>query len=260
MATISVVINTYNAQRVLHQCLAALDKADEIIVCDMYSTDETVSIAQEYGCKVIYYERSGYAEIARNWAHAQISSEWLLVIDADEIVPEKLWYYLKEFTDNKDGYTTLSFPKQDFVLGKPLHCMYRRIDKRFWKKDCATYETHVHGGVITLKGKDFMIDPKNKSMALLHYHVESLESYLEKINRYTTLEQVRFQEKNRSFSLFVLFFRPVGEFIKIYFLKKGFLDGTLGFIFAVLHAFYKFMQHAKLYETHYKRKRPNLLY
>ncbi len=260
MATISVVINTYNAQRVLRQCLAALDKADEIIVCDMYSTDDTVTIAKEFGCKVIYYEQSGYAEIARNWAHAQISSEWLLVIDADEIVPDKLWEYLKTFTDNKEGYTTLSFPKQDYVLGRPLRCMYRRIDKRFWKKNCATYETHVHGGVITLQGKDFMINPKHKSLALLHYHVESLESYLEKINRYTTLEQARFEKKNKSFSLFVLFYRPIGEFFKIYIVKMGFLDGLLGFIFAVLHSFYKFMQHAKLYETHYKRKNPNLLY
>ena len=260
MATVSVVINTYNAQRVFRQCLAALREADEIIVCDMYSTDETVAIAQEFGCKVIYYERSGYAEIARNWAHAQISSEWLLVVDADEIVPLKLWKYLKEFSENQEGYTTLSFPKQDYVLGKPLRCMYRRIDKRFWKKNCATYETHVHGGVITLHGKDYRINPKHKDMALLHYHVESLTSYLEKINRYTTLEQNRFQDKNRKFSLFVLLYRPVGEFFKIYVLKKGYLDGSLGFIFAVLHAFYKFMQHAKLYETHYKRKSPNLLY
>jgi glycosyltransferase involved in cell wall biosynthesis len=203
MASISVVINTFNAQRVLRECLLALDKADEIIVCDMYSTDETVPIALEFGCKIIYYERSGYAEIARNWAHAQISSDWLLVVDADEIVPEKLWQYLKAFTENKEGFTTLCFPKQDYVLGKPLRCMYRRIDKRFWKKGCATYETHVHGGVLTLQGKDFIVNPKNRDMALLHYHVDSLDSYLEKVNRYTTLEQARFVEKNKKFSLAV---------------------------------------------------------
>ena len=260
MGSISVVINTYNAQRVLKECLSALDFADEIIICDMHSTDDTVKIAQEFGCKIIYHERADYAEIARNWAHSQISCDWLLVVDSDEIVPKELAKYLKDFTENKDGYTTLSFPIQDYVWGKPLNCMYRHSVKRFWKKGCAIYETHVHAGVKTLEGKDFKVNPKRKNLALKHYHVDSINSYLEKINRYTTLEQERFKEKNTKFSVLKLFIRPIYEFIKIYFLKKGFLDGMPGFIFAVLHAQYKFIQHAKLYETEYKIKNPNLLY
>ena len=260
MGSISVVINTYNAQRVLRECLAALDFADEIIVCDMYSADDTVKIANEFKCKVIYHEKAECAEIARNWAHEQISGDWLLVVDSDEIVTKELAKYLKDFTENNDGYTTLAFPIQDYVWGKPLHCMYRHSVKRFWKKGCAQYESHVHGGVKTLEGKDFKVSPRRKELALKHYHVDSISSYIEKIDRYTTLEQDRFKEKNIKFSALTLFLRPIYEFFKIYFMKKGFLDGMTGFIFAVLHSQYKFIQHAKLYEKEYKEKNPNLLY
>ena len=260
MASISVVINTYNAQRVLRECLSALKFVDEIIVCDMYSTDDTVKIAEEFGCKVIFHEKADCAEVARNWAHSHITKDWLLVVDSDEIVTKELAQYLKEFSENKDGYTTLAFPIQDYVWGKPLHCMYRHSVKRFWKKGCAQYEAHVHGGVKTLEGKDFKVQSKRKELALQHYHVDSIESYLEKINRYTTLEQVRFNNKGTKFSALKLFIRPIYEFFKIYVMKKGFLDGMTGFIFAVLHSQYKFIQHAKLYESEYKKKNPNLLY
>ena len=260
MGTISVVINTYNAQRVLRECLSALGFADEIIICDMHSTDDTVKIAKEFNCKIIYHEKAECAEIARNWAHSQISCDWLLVVDSDEIVTDKLATYLKEFTQNNNGYTTLSLPIQDYVWGKPLHCMYRHCVKRFWKKGCAQYESHVHGGVKTLEGKDFKINPKRNDLALQHYHVDSIESYLEKINRYTTLEQDRFKDKGTKFSFIKLLIRPLYEFFKIYVMKKGFLDGMTGFIFAILHSQYKFIQHAKLYETQYKEKNPNLLY
>ena len=260
MGSISVVINTYNAQRVLRECLAALDFADEIIVCDMYSTDDTVKIAKEFNCKVIYHEKAECAEIARNWAHSQISCDWLLVVDSDEIVPKELAKYLKEFTENKKGYTTLAFPIQDYVWGKPLHCMYRHSVKRFWKKGCAKYESHVHGGIETLVGKDFKVCPCHKDLALLHYHVDSISSYLEKINRYTSLEQDRFKEKKTKFNVIIFLIRPIYEFFKIYIMKKGFLDGMAGFIFAILHSQYKFIQHAKLYESEYKEKNPNLLY
>ena len=112
----------------------------------------------------------------------------------------------------------------------------------------------------TLEGKDFKKKKKRKELALQHYHVDSIESYLEKINRYTTLEQVRFNKKGTKFSALKLFIRPIYEFFTIYVMNKGFLDGMTGFIFAVLHAQYKFIQHAKLYESEYKKKNPNLLY
>ena len=100
MATISVVINTLNAQRLLDDVLESVKDADEIIICDMHSEDETIEIAQRHKCKIFYHERTGIVELARNWAMEQASGDWILVLDADEIVTPELWKYLREYANN----------------------------------------------------------------------------------------------------------------------------------------------------------------
>ena len=73
---ISVVINTFNSDRFLNQCLRSVEKFDEIVLCDMHSTDGTIAIAEKYGCRIVYHERTGIVEPARNYAIAQAENEW----------------------------------------------------------------------------------------------------------------------------------------------------------------------------------------
>ena len=91
---ISVVINTYNAEKHLEEVLLSVKDFDEIVICDMHSTDSTIEIAKKFNCKVVYHEHTGYAEPARNFAVHQASHPWVLVIDADEAIPRKLREYL----------------------------------------------------------------------------------------------------------------------------------------------------------------------
>ena len=93
---ISVVINTYNAERHLKTCLEAVKDFDEIVVCDMESTDHTVEIANSYGCKVVTFPKANHksAEPARTFAIQSATSKWVLVVDADEIVTPELKQYL----------------------------------------------------------------------------------------------------------------------------------------------------------------------
>lgn len=255
MARISVCINALNSAKTIENTLKALSKAYEIIVCDMHSEDNTVSIAQKYGAKVVYHEKAQCAEYARNFCISQATGDWILVVDTDEVVPEKLWDFLNNFADNNKEYTTVSFPIQDYVFGKPMHCMYRKCVKRFWKKDCAEYAAQVHGMVHTTKGKDFIIKPSEKKLALEHYHVGSFEEYIEKINRYTTLEMEKFKIRKKRFSLSMIFLRPLFEFFKIYICKQGFRDGLIGFIMAGMHTFYQFSRSAKMYEYNIVKKK-----
>jgi len=259
MAKISVCINSLNSEKTLENTLRALSKAYEIILCDMHSDDNSVAIAEKYGVKVVYHERAQYAEVARNFCISHATGDWILVVDTDEVVPEKLWDFLNDFADKADleqnGFTTVAFPIQDYVFGKPMHCMYRKSVKRFWKKDCAEYTTQVHGMVHTTNGKDFAVNPSKKELALQHYHVDSFESYIEKINRYTTLEMEKFKTRNKKFKLSMIFIRPILEFGKIYFLKQGFKDGLLGFIMAGMHSFYQFSRSAKMYEYNVIKKK-----
>ena len=90
MAKISVVINTLNAERLLEKCLLSIQDADEIIICDMYSEDRTIEIAKKFNCKIVYHQKTGIVEPARNWAMDQAAGEWILVLDADENVFEQI--------------------------------------------------------------------------------------------------------------------------------------------------------------------------
>jgi glycosyltransferase involved in cell wall biosynthesis len=95
--TISVVINTYNEEANIKKCIeSVLSFADEIVVCDMYSEDNTVSIAQSYGATIIYHEKVGFVEPARYFAISNAKGMWILVLDADEFIEENVKIKLKE--------------------------------------------------------------------------------------------------------------------------------------------------------------------
>ena len=116
---ISVVINTYNAERHLAECLEAVKDFDEIVVCDMESTDRTVEIAQRYGCKIVTYPKGDCvsAEPARTFAIRSASSEWVLVVDSDEIITPELRKYLYERTQADDGVKGLYIARLNKIFG-----------------------------------------------------------------------------------------------------------------------------------------------
>lgn len=258
--TIAVVINTLNAERIFDKCLDSVTWADEIVVCDMYSDDKTVEIAHKYGARVYFYERCGYVEPARNFANSKVQSDWLLVLDADELVTPELRDYLIKFSQNEEGYTALEIPRETYVLGQKLRCMHQSRLARFFKKGAMEYSTAIHEHPKLLEGKMTYIKKSVKNAAIQHYHIESISSYAEKTNRYTNFEMDRFKAKNKIFSLCTLITRPLFEFIKFYFLKGGIFDGTAGLIICTMNAHYKFMQQAKLYEMQFKEKNPDLIY
>lgn len=259
MATISVVINTLNADRLLDKCLESVKLADEIIICDMYSEDKTIEIAQKHGCKIVFHERTGIVEPARNWAMEQASGDWILVLDADEIVTPELWSYLKEYANNpKPNHFACNIPRETAMDGKILRSWYQAGCKRFWKKGVCTYTDQIHQMPITHVGEDLWI--KGKKLYMIHYHMPSIGCFNEKIDRYTDFELKRFIEKGKKFSLFKLVTRPCFEFFKFYILKGGIFDGVHGLIFAKMQAYYKFIQWAKLYEQEFKAKNPDLIY
>ena len=97
------------------------------------------------------------------------------------------------------------------------------------------------------------IDPKRKELAIIHYNYDSIESFVSRMNRYSTLELEKYTKRNIRFSVGYAINRSFGEFIKRYILKKGFLDGTHGFIFSVMMAYYKFISIAKLWEHENKQ-------
>ncbi|MDD3014769.1 MAG: glycosyltransferase family 2 protein [Candidatus Gastranaerophilales bacterium] len=245
---ISAVIHTYNSEKYLEECLQALTSLDETVICDMHSTDKTIEIAQKYGCKIVYHENVGFADPARNFALSHATGDWILVVDSDEIIPKTLIDFLREYIKNPDNPETVYIPRKNYVFGKFMRCIYPNCILRFFKKGFVAYSSRVHCTPDEIKGREYYIDPKREDLAIIHYNYDSIEQFIARSNRYTTLELEKFTERGIKFSLLYMILRAKGEFIKRFILKKGYKDGLDGFMFALLLAIYELLCYAKLWE------------
>ncbi len=253
---LSVVIHTYNSEKYLEKSLESVKSANEIIICDMYSSDRTVEIAQRYGCKIIYHENMGYADPARNWAMNQAANDWIFVLDSDEIAPKPLMDFLNKWAESPElqkHFKGMYMPRKNIQLGKFLRAWYPNTIIRLFKKGYFDWPAEVHCSP-TIHGGIYSIDVKDHEMAIIHYNHQTIESFISRMNTYTTLEIKKFRQRGTKFALWFLLLRPIGEFIKRYFFKKGYKDGMHGFMFAIFIGIYKFFAIAKLWEIEYKEK------
>src|SRR3989339_2085316 len=143
--TISVVIHTYNSEKYLEKCLESVKTCEEIVICDMHSTDRTIEIAQKYGAKIVYHENVGFADPARNFALSHATQDWILVLDSDEMVTPELLAYLREYQTNyQTNYKVVYIPRKNILLGKVLWSWYPNSIMRFFKNGVVTFDEKVH--------------------------------------------------------------------------------------------------------------------
>ena len=252
MTTISGVINTYNNDDFIERCIKSLKDCDEIVICDMHSTDRTIEIAEKYGCKIVYHENVGHCDPARNFALSNATSDYSLILDADEYASPNLVNNLKKYISSQENPPEgIRIYYRNAILGKVLHSYSKRGILRCFKKGCVHYEPIIHS-MPEVKGREeFLDDGENSNIT--HDMVTDITEHQAKWNQYTAYEvKEKFAARNKEFKLSSLIFRPIGEFIKLYFLKKGFLDGIHGYIFAILGSHYKFMALVKLWEKEIK--------
>lgn len=254
MKKIAGVINTYNSDDFLERCLKSLKDCDEIIVCDMHSTDRTIEIAEKYGCKIVYHENIGHCDPARNFALSHVTADYELILDADEYASEHLVKNLKKYiSENENAAEGIRIFYKNELLGKVLHCYSKPGILRCFKRGCVHYEPQIHSAP-EIKGREELFNDRENSF-ITHSMITDLKKHADKWNYYTSVEaNDKFTATGRKVSAKAIIFRPVGEFIKIYFLKQGYLDGLHGFIFSVYAANYKFMVLVKAWEAQLKNK------
>ncbi|MDD3237356.1 MAG: glycosyltransferase family 2 protein [Candidatus Gastranaerophilales bacterium] len=252
MKTISGVINTYNNDETLEECLQSLKDCDEIVICDMHSNDRTIEIAEKYGCKICYHENVGHCDPARNFALSNATSDYSIILDADEVASPDLINNLKKYiTENEDAAEGIRIFYNNELLGKVLKSYSKEGILRCFKKGHIHYGTQIHCAP-EVSGREIVFGD-GKHSYITHKMITDLGEHAAKWNTYTTFEaNEKYIANGRTISAKTLIFRPIGEFIKIYFLKKGFLDGLHGFVFAVYAANYKFMVLAKVWEHQLK--------
>ncbi len=246
---LSVLINTFNEEKNIRNCLESVKWADEIILVDMYSEDKTVEIAKAYTDKIYFYERCGYADPARNFALEKATGDWVLVVDADELVTLALKKKLLEIAENDLADVAL-IPRMNYIFGhlfkysgsSPL----ADVQLRFFKKGYMTFLPAVHQ-IYNIKAdaRIFKIDKEDE--ALVHFAYLSVEQWVEKMNRYSTIEANNaFKGIKTDITFKGLFIKSLKTFIKKYFVQKGYKEGELGFLYTILELFYFHISYLKL--------------
>lgn len=246
---ISVIINTYNAEKHLEQVLEAVKDFDEIIVCDMESTDSTIEIAQKYQTRIITFPKGEYniVEPARDFAIQHASSPWVLVVDADEIVTPDLKDYLYSKIKEPNCPSGMYIPRKNYFMGRFMHCHYPDHILRFFKKEGTVWPPIIHVSPI-VQGTLYHIPPRKQELAFIHLANDSVSDIVRKTNQYT-LNEIQ-KKKNKKYSILAFLYRPFFRFFKAYILKGGIMDGKAGFIKSCLEGYYQFIMLAKIIESH----------
>lgn len=243
MAKVSVIIITYNEEKNIGRCLSSIDWVDEIVVVDSQSTDDTKKVASEFTQKVFDITWEGFGK-AKDFAKDEASHQWILSVDADEVVPEDLKEEIQKITKSEDSFNGYYIPRKSNFLGKWIKHggWYPDYVLRLFKKDKAGFNHSMVHEKVEVNGRIGYL--RN---ALLHYTDPNFDHYLEKLNRYTSLGAEELFKKGKRTKLFDVMFRPLAVFLKMYFVKRGFLDGLSGFILAVSSAFHVFSKYVKLW-------------
>ena len=243
---ISVVINTYNAQKYLAQVLETAKSFDEIVVCDMESTDDTVAIAQRYGCTIVTFPKGDCksAEPARTFAIQSATSDWVLVVDADELIPQALHDYLYDFIQHPDDIRGLYIPRKNYTMNTFLPSSYPDYQLRFFIREGTIWPPYVHT-FPTVQGKLDHLPQSRKDLAFRHLD-DSTHATIVRLNNYTENEVEK--KAGQHVTLFKMVFSPLNRFFKLYFLKGGIFYGIPGYVQAMRSAIYKFTVLCKLYE------------
>lgn len=246
--SISAVILTKNSERTLRRCLESVSFADELIVIDDNSTDDTVNIAKSVKAKIFEQKLDGDFSKQRNLGISKASGEFVFFVDSDEFVSKELaseiQSSLKESPDT-DGFL---FKRHDIFLGRTLtHGEIGAVRlMRLGRKGKGVFEGAVHE-VWKINGhiKEFQ-------SPLLHYSHESVGSFIEDINVYSTIRAQELYENGEQsrFGDVVVF--PAGKFLINMFYKKGFLDGIEGLIVAILMSFHSFLVRGKLWKLNHE--------
>lgn len=242
---ISAVLNTYNASRHLAEVLERLKVFDEIVVCDMESTDDTVSISEAFGCKVVTFPKGNHTicEPARNAAIQAASYPWVIVVDADELVPKELADYLYGRVSEQNCPAGLYIPRKNMVLNHFAKSSFPDYQLRFLKKEGADWPSTIHS-VPTVDG-DVERIPAKEELAFVHIG-DTVSEMVRKMNYYTDNEIVR--RKNIRASAWRIISKPTFYFIKYYLFKGGIFNGRPGFFQAIHKANYQFYMLMKAYE------------
>lgn len=223
---LSVGIITFNEEAKIAATIQAIKEiADEIIIVDSHSSDKTLKIAEELGANVYTENWKGFGA-QKNSVLDKCKGEWVLLLDADEVVSDRLRDDIREVI-NKASYEVYEIKRSAVCFNKKIRFGGFGNDYviRLWKNG------KVHLGNEEVHEKYLSEAELGRiNSPLWHHTYSSLEEYFTKFNKYTTLVANERFKNGKKLSIIKLYFNPVFRFIKFYFIKLGFLDGAEGLL------------------------------
>ena len=245
-AKISVLILAKNEEKFIGACIkSVLNFADEIIVIDDNSTDQTAQISTSLGAKVVTHSLAGDWGRQQTFAIQQAQYDWIFFIDADERATDKLSEHIKKILAEDDRKYAYMTARLSYFWGQPLK-------HGGWFPDYVVrliprQGTYVTGFVHPKICHDYEEKKLPENEYLVHYPYRDWNHYFNKLNFYTTLAAKKMKDAGKSANIADMILHPFWAAFRMYFLKGGFLDGRIGFILASFHYFYTMAKYVKLY-------------
>jgi glycosyltransferase involved in cell wall biosynthesis len=237
---ISAVIMTLNEEHNIEFCLRSVRPwCNEVIVVDMKSEDQTVEIARRYADTVLEHDRIEGFDAGRGKGFTTASGDWVLSIDADEVVTPELAAWIRAFVAADPPYDVGRWLKSSpYWPGKP----------RLFRRGKLEVSGTLHHGLMPVRGARIKKLPKQANLSMWHFAYPSIESLTAKTNRYTSIEARQALDAGRGDpSLVELLWAPMRA-VLVYFAKLGPRDGMAGLVWTVDRAYYRFMSAAKRWD------------
>jgi glycosyltransferase involved in cell wall biosynthesis len=243
MAKVSVYIPVLNEEAKIEAALESVAWADEIVIIDTGCTDATIDIARRYTDRIVPHTFEGFGRL-RNFGIDQCTHEWILSIDADERCTAELRDAIRAAIEKDDADDAYWIARRNWFMGRwimhgdwyPDYCqpkLFRKGSMRYRDDDVVHEGWDVTGSIGYLKGD------------VLHFSFASLSDVIRKIDSYSELGAEKLASQGKSYGIGKAFLRGLWAFIRIYILKRGFLDGGAGFVIALSNFQGTFYRHAK---------------
>ncbi len=242
MEKLTAIIPTGNEAHNIEDVLQSVSFADEIMVVDSYSTDNTVELAKKYTDFIIQKEYENSAS-QKNWAIPQATHEWILLVDADERITDELKKEIQEILEQGSDFAGYWIYRDNMFMGRLLKDSGIKGDKciRLFRKSLCHYEEkHVHAEIIA-QGEIGTLKHR-----MIHNTYVNLNNFYAKMNRYADWQAQDYLKKNKKVTWFHLWLKPNFRFFKHYIMGHGYKDGFEGYTYAITQKHAVKMRYIKL--------------
>ena len=244
---LSVIFTTYNEA---HNIAAALETvvnwADDILIVDSFSQDDTLAIARQYAVRIEERAYKGPSD-QKNWAIPQAKHDWVLILDADERVTPGMRQEITSLLQTDPPFDAFWMGRTQFFMGKEVRYSGWQNDRivRLIRRDRGRYNDNQVHEKIDIEG----LRVGHLGTKLEHYTFKNIQHFLEKQYRYAQWSALDHTAKTGTITAFHYVLKPFFRFFKHYILKKGFLDGYVGFLISAVAAWSVFLRYVYMSET-----------